>query len=69
MYGVTEKDRIRNEHVGGSVKVSSAAKKIIEGRLKRYGYLRRSQTKKDIRRNDTRNETERKTENQVERLV
>ena len=64
MYEVAGKDRIRNEHVRGSVKVRSAAQKIIERRLKRYGYLRWAQSKKDIRRND-----DRKTENHVERLV
>ena len=37
MCGVTEKGRIRNEHVRGSVKATSAAKKIAEKRLKRYG--------------------------------
>ena len=39
MCGVTEKDRIRNEHVRGSVKV--ATKKMTERRPKWYGHVKR----------------------------
>ena len=34
MCGVTKNDKIRNEHVRGSVKVASVAKKMTEKRLK-----------------------------------
>ena len=39
--GVTKKDKIRNEHVRGSVKVAPVAEKITENRLKLYGHVRR----------------------------
>ena len=41
MCGVTKKDKIRNEHVRGSVKVSTVKKKITEKRLKWYGVVKR----------------------------
>ena len=41
MCGVTKKDKIRNEHVRGSVKVSPMTKKIREKRLKWYGHDKR----------------------------
>ena len=34
MYGVTNKDKTRNEHVRGSVKVAPVTKKITEKRLR-----------------------------------
>ena len=37
MCGVRKRDKIRNEHVRGSVKVASVTKKITDKRLKRYG--------------------------------
>ena len=37
MCGVTKKDKIRNGHVRGSVKVEPTAKKITKKRLKWYG--------------------------------
>ena len=37
MCGVTKKDKIRNDHVGGSVKVALVTKKITEKRLNWYG--------------------------------
>ena len=41
MCGVTTKDKIRNEHVRGSVKVAPVTKKITEKRLKWYGRIKR----------------------------
>ncbi len=38
MCGVTQKDKIRNEHVKGSVKVASVIKNITEERVKWYGH-------------------------------
>ena len=38
MCGVTTKDKISNEHVTGSVKVSPVTKKITKISLKWYGY-------------------------------
>ena len=40
MCGVTKKDKIRNEHVRGSVKVASVTKKITEKRLMWYRYVK-----------------------------
>ena len=37
MCGVTKKDKNRNEHVRGSVKVAPVTKKTIRKRLKGYG--------------------------------
>ena len=73
MCGVTKADKIRNEHVRGSLKVAPMPKKITEKTLKWYGHVKRRDEgacgKKNVRCTSTRNETERKTENQVERLV
>ena len=44
MCGVTRMDRVKNEHVRGSVKVSEASRKVQEARLRWYGHL--------LRRND-----------------
>ena len=41
MYGVTKKDKIRNKHVKGSVKVAPVTKKITEKRLMWYGHVKR----------------------------
>ena len=38
MCGVTKKDKIRNDHVRGWVKVAPVTKKITEGRLMWYGH-------------------------------
>ena len=43
MCGVTKKDKIRNEHARGSVKVELVTNKITQKRLKWYG--RRARTK------------------------
>ena len=39
MSGVTRIDRIRNEYIRGSTKVTKVSKKMQEGRLMWYGYL------------------------------
>ena len=44
MCGVTRMDRVKNEHVRGSVKVSEVSRKVQEARLRWYGHL--------VRRND-----------------
>ena len=36
-----KKDKIRNEHVRGSVKIAPLTKTIVEKRLKWYGHVRR----------------------------
>ena len=41
MSGVTREDRIRNDYVRGSTKVTELSKKIQEGRLRWYGHLLR----------------------------
>ena len=41
MNGVTRMDRVRNEHIRGSVKVTEASKKVQEARLRWYGHLMR----------------------------
>ena len=41
MVGVTRRNRIRNEYIRGTVKVTEISKKIQESRLRRYGHLRR----------------------------
>ena len=48
--GVTKKDKIRNEHVRGSVKVASLTKKIAERRLKRYEHVKRREEGHVLRR-------------------
>ena len=71
--GVTKKDKNRNEHVRGSVKVAPVTKKVTEKRLKWYRHVKRRDEghvlRKNVRCTSTGKETERKTENQVERLV
>ena len=39
MSGVTRKDRIKNEVIRGTVKVTSVSKKKQEGRLRWYGHV------------------------------
>ena len=41
MSGVTKMDRVRNNHIRGSVKVTEVSKKIQEARLRWYGHLSR----------------------------
>ncbi|XP_064080729.1 uncharacterized protein LOC135197642 [Macrobrachium nipponense] len=41
MSEVTKKDKIRNEHVRGTVKVTEASKKVQEARLRWYRHLMR----------------------------
>ena len=41
MSGVTRSDRIRNEYIRGTLKVTEASKKVQEGRLRWYGHLKR----------------------------
>ena len=41
MYGVTRKDKIRNEHIRGTTRVAQASKKITERRLIWYGHVMR----------------------------
>ena len=41
MVGVTRRDRVRNDYIRGTVKVTEISKKIQESRLRWYGYLRR----------------------------
>ena len=39
--GVTRKDKIRNVHIRGTVKVAEASRKVQEARLRWYGHIRR----------------------------
>ena len=39
--GITLKDRVRNEHIRGSLKIAPVSMKIKESRLRWYGHLRR----------------------------
>ena len=39
--GVTRRDRIRNEYIRGTAKVTEISKKIQESRLRLYGHLKR----------------------------
>ena len=41
MSGVTRMDRVRNEHIRGTVKVTETSKKVQEARLRWYGHLMR----------------------------
>ena len=41
MFGVTKKDKIRNDHVRGSVKVAPVTKKITEKMGKWYRHVKR----------------------------
>ena len=75
MCGVTKTDKIRKEHVRGSVKVTPVTKKVTEKRLKWYKHVKRKEEGHVLRRmlyapvHITRKEKETETENQVERLV
>ena len=42
MSGVTRMDRIRNEYIRGSLKVTEVSKKVQEARLRWYGHVMRS---------------------------
>ena len=50
MCGVTKKDKIRNKHVRGSVKVAPVTKNITEKRLKWYGHDKRREERHVLRR-------------------
>ena len=41
MSGVTRMDRVRNDHIRGTVKVTEVSKKVQEARLRWYGHLMR----------------------------
>ena len=41
VFGVTRKDKIRNEHIRGTTRVAQASKKITERRLNWYGHVMR----------------------------
>ena len=41
MWGVTLRDRVRNEHIRGSVKVTEVSKKVQEARLRWFGHIMR----------------------------
>ena len=41
MCGVTRKDKIRNEHIRGTTRVTQASKKITDRRLNWYGHVMR----------------------------
>ena len=38
--GVTRKDRIKNEHIRGTVKVGQISRKVRESRLRWYGHVK-----------------------------
>ena len=42
MSGVTKMDRVRNEYIRGSLKVTEVSKKVQEARLRWYGHVMRS---------------------------
>ena len=50
MCVVTKKDKIRNEHVRGSVKVAPVTTKMREKRLKWYRHVKRREEEHVIRR-------------------
>ena len=41
MSGVTMKDRVKNEYIRGTIKVTDISKKIQEARLRWYGHIKR----------------------------
>ena len=41
MSGVTRRDKVKNEYIQGTVKVTKASKKVQEARLRWYGHLER----------------------------
>ena len=51
MYGVTRRDKIRNDHIAGTTRVVQAhKKKIIDKRLKWCGHVRRMKDESIVRR-------------------
>ncbi len=50
MFGVSRKDKIRNEHNRGTSRVVQASKNITEKRLKWYGHVRRMKEEQIVRR-------------------
>ena len=50
MCGVTKKDKIRNESVRGTTRVTQASKKITETQLKCYGHVTRRYEEHTVKR-------------------
>ncbi|XP_050532668.1 uncharacterized protein LOC126900777 [Daktulosphaira vitifoliae] len=49
MSGMTRKDRIRNEHIRGSIGVASIADKMRENRLRWFGHVMRKEESEAVR--------------------
>ena len=47
---MTRRDRIRNEHIRGTIRVVQASKKNTEKRLKWYGHVRTTKDEHIVRR-------------------
>ena len=72
MCRVTEKDKIRNEHVRGSVKVALVTKKITEKRLTWYAHVKKTDEGHMVRRMLDAlvpGKRQRKSENQMGRFM
>ena len=75
MYGVTRKDKIRNEHIRGTTRVAQASKKITERRLIWYRTRAcdeerwRTHTEESVEGRYTREKEERTAENKMERRM
>ena len=48
MSGVTRRDRVRNEHIRGTAKVTEVSKKIQESRLRWFGHVKRREGEQHI---------------------
>ena len=48
MSGVTRRDKVRNEYIRGSVKVTEVSKKVQEARLRWYGHLERREEERHV---------------------
>ena len=69
MCGVIKTDKIRIEHVRGSVKVAPVANKITEKRLTCYGHDKRREEHHAKKNGRCTSRNFRKTENQMKSLV
>ncbi|XP_064112018.1 collagen alpha-1(III) chain-like [Macrobrachium nipponense] len=47
--GLTRKDKVRNEHVRGTLKIAPASNKVKESRLRWYGHIKRREEDQPIR--------------------
>ena len=48
-FGLTRRDKVRNEHVRGTLKIAPISNKVKENRLRWYGHIKRREAEHPIR--------------------